>query len=127
MTGPFVIKATSRINEGQAAAYRPLAQEICRRVEEQEPRILAFNIWVSEDEDIEVVLQVHPDAESLEYHLRTLGDLVRQTFEYTDFVSLEVYGPPSDRLRRMFDEESGDVSVTYYPTHWGGLTRLGTG
>ncbi|MGH3458439.1 hypothetical protein [Aeromicrobium sp.] len=99
MSGPFVIRAMSKINDGQADAYRPLAREICEAVEEQEPRVIACNIWVSEEEDAEVVLQVRPDAESLENHLRILGDVVRRTFEYTEFLSLEVYGPPSERIR----------------------------
>ena len=124
MSGPFVIRAMSKINDGQAEAYRPLVREICEAVEEQEPRVLAFNIWVSEKEDAEVVLQVHPDAESLENHLRILGDVVRRTFEYTEFLSLEVYGPPNERIQQMFAAESDGVSVTFYPTHWGGFTRL---
>jgi hypothetical protein len=79
------------------------AQEICRLVEEAEPRVLAFNIWVSEKADSEVVLQIHPDPESLENHLALLGARVRATFEYADFESLEVYGPPSERLARMIN------------------------
>jgi hypothetical protein len=126
MEGPFVIRAYSRINPGAVDDYRPLAQEICRQVEEREPRVLAFNIWVSEDEGSEVVLQVHPDAASLEHHLELLGDLVRGTFAYTEFLDLEVYGPVSERLRQLFATEGDRVRVTYHPVHWGGFTRLGS-
>ena len=124
MSGPFVIRAVSRIKPGLAEEYKPNAQEICRLVEEAEPRVLAFNIWVSDKADSEVVLQIHPDPESLENHLALLGDRVRATFEFADFESLEVHGPPSDRLRRMLHAYEDTVAVTYHPIHWGGFTRL---
>ena len=123
MDGPFVVRAKSRIRPGTAEAYKPLAREICRLVEEREPRVLAFNIWVDEAEGSEVVLQVHPDAASLEHHLELLGEKVTSTFEYADFESLEVYGPPSERLRAIFESES-QVHVTFHSIHWGGFTRL---
>jgi hypothetical protein len=124
MDGPFVIRAMSTIHPGKAESYQPLVQEICRDVEEGQPRVLAFNIWVDEQQTREVVLQIHPDALSLENHLRLLGEKVRSTFAYTDFEALEVYGPPSERLRTMFTEESGGVHVAFFPVHWGGFTRL---
>ena len=129
MDGPFIIRAKSRIKPGVSAAYKPLAQEICRLVEEAEPRVLAFNIWVDEAEGSEIVLQVHPDADSLEYHLQILGEKVRSTFEFAEFESLEVYGPPSDRLKHLFEAEAseGGVRLTFHPLHWGGFTRLQAG
>lgn len=127
MDGPFVIRAKSRIRPGVAASYRPLAQEICRLVEQREPRVLAYHIWVDRAEESEVVLQVHPDADSLEHHLDLLGDTVRSTFEYADFEGLEVYGPPSDALRVMFESQAPQVQVSFHSVHWGGFTRLAGG
>ena len=66
---------------------------------------------------------MHPDAASLEHHLELLGEKVTSTFAYADFESLEVYGPPSERLRAIFEAES-QVHVTFHPIHWGGFTRL---
>jgi hypothetical protein len=56
MSAPFVVKTVSRIHPGKAAAYRGLAEEICRLAEEREPRLLAFHIFVNEDESSEVVV-----------------------------------------------------------------------
>ena len=81
MTGPFIVKTISRIHEGKGEEYRPLVEEICRLAEELEPRLLAFHIYVSEDESSEVVVQVHPDAESMQTHLQALGEKVRATVE----------------------------------------------
>ena len=98
-------------------------EEICRLVEEREPRVLAYHIWVDEPGESEVVLQVHPDAASLEQHLAMLGDTVRSTMEFAELETLEVYGTPSDELRAMFERLAPQVRVTIRPVHWGGFTR----
>ncbi len=124
MDGPFVVRATSRLRPSDAPSYRPLVGEICRLVEEREPRVLAYHVWVDEAGESEVVLQVHPDAASLEHHLAILGDTVRSTMDYAELETIEVYGTPSDELRAMFESLGPQVQVTVRPVHWGGFTRL---
>ena len=50
MAGPFIVKTVSRIHPGKAGAYRPLVEELWQLAEEREPRLLAFHIYVTEDE-----------------------------------------------------------------------------
>ena len=123
MSAPFIVRATSKIHAGQAAAYRPVAAEFCRLTEQSEPRLLAFHIFTSEDETTEVVVQVHPDAESMEYHLQVMGSKVRETFAFTEFTSLEIYGQPSDALLSRLEQATEGIPFAVYPTHWGGFTR----
>lgn len=128
MSAPFIVKTVSRVHDGKAAAYRPLAEEICTIAEEQEPRLLAFHIFVTEDERTEVVIQVHPDAESMQHHLEVLGQKVRETADYTDFESLEIYGQPNEALLAWLPHVTEGIKFTLYPMQWGGFTRLeGTG
>jgi hypothetical protein len=124
MSAPFIVKTVSRIHTGKGAAYRPLAEEICRLAEEREPRLLAFHIFVNEDETSEVVIQIHPDAESMQHHLEVLGRKVRETAEYTDFESLEIYGQPNDAILEWLPRVTEGISFTLHPMQWGGFTRL---
>ena len=124
MSAPFIVKTTSRIHDGKAAAYRPLAEEICKLAEEQEPRLLAFHIFVTEDERSEVVIQVHPDAESMQHHVEVLGQKVRETADFTDFESLEIYGQPNEALLGWLPRLTEGITLTLHPTQWGGFTRL---
>ena len=124
MSGPFVVKTVSKIHPGKAESYRPMVAEFCKLAEEREPRLLALHIYVSEDQSSEVVLQIHPDAESMQHHLEAMGDKVRETFAYTDFESLEIYGQPNDELRAWIERVSEGVPFTLHETHWGGFTRL---
>jgi quinol monooxygenase YgiN len=124
VSGRFVVKTVSRIQPGKAEAYRPVISEFCKLVEETEPRLLAFHIYVSEDQSSEVVIQIHPDAESMQYHLDVMGRKVRETFAYADFESLEIYGQPNDEPREWIERVSEGVPFTLHEMHWGGFTRL---
>ena len=124
MSGPFIIKTVSRIHPGQVSAYRPLAEEICQLAEEREPRLHAFHIYVTEDETSEVVIHIHPDAESMEHHLQVLGEKVRATGEFTDFESLEIYGELNDALREWLPYVTEGIEFTHHSVHWGGFSRL---
>ena len=124
MSAPFIVRSVSRIHTGQADAYEPVAAEFCRLAEEQEPRLLGFHIYVSEDRSSEVVIQIHPDAESMQHHLAVMSPYVRETFAFTDFESLEIYGEPNDALRAWIPRVSEGIAFTHHPVHWGGFTRL---
>ena len=124
MSGPFIVKTTSTIHPGKANAYTPLAREICELVQEKEPRVLGFHIYTNDDQSSEVVIQIHPDAESMQYHINLVREKVRETFGYTDFESLEIYGAVSDELGKWIERVSEGVPVSLYPVHLGGFTRL---
>ena len=124
MSGPFIIKTVSRIHDGKASAYRPLAEEICRLADEREPRLLAFHIYVTDDESSEVVIHIHPDAESMQHHLQVLGEKVRATSDYSDFESMEIYGQPNAALLEWLPHVTEGISFSLHSTHWGGFSRL---
>jgi hypothetical protein len=126
VSGPFIVKTVSRIHPGKAGEYRSMLQEFCRVVEENEPRLLAFHVYVSEDETSEVVVQIHPDAASMRHHLEVMGQKVRETLAFTDFESLEIYGEPDDELSEWIRRVSEGVEFRFHPVHWGGFTRLAT-
>ena len=124
MSAPFIVKSVSRIHPGKADAYRPVAAEFCALVAEREPRLLGYHIYVSEDSTSEVVVQIHPDVESMQHHLEVMGEKVRETFAFTDFESLEIYGEPNDALTEWLSRVSQGVQFSLHPVHWGGFTRL---
>jgi hypothetical protein len=127
MPAPFIVKSVSRIHPGKAEAYQPVAAEFCRVAQENEPRLLAFHIYVTEDRSSEVVIQIHPDAESMQHHLQVMGEKVRETFAYTDFESLEIYGQPNEALSEWIPRVTEGIPFTLHPVQWGGFTRLGAG
>ena len=67
MSGPFIFIATNRLKEGKLEDERERVPGLVEFIEENEPRLLAFNEYAN-DEGTEVsVVQVHRDAESMEF------------------------------------------------------------
>ena len=68
MSGPFIFIATNRLKEGKLDEERRRVPGLCDFIEANEPRLIAFNEYASEDGTEVGVVQVHPDAESMEFH-----------------------------------------------------------
>ena len=124
MSGPFIMMSKSRIRPGKADAYAAWSADMFGDVEEQEPRLLAFNVWESADHTSSVVIQVHPDAESFEYHLKLFGERVKEAFDYIDVEGVEIYGPPSPFVEQFVTHGVPGMPVTVHPLHKAGFTRL---
>jgi hypothetical protein len=62
MTAPFIFVATYRIKEGKLEEYEKLWRGLVEFVQANEPRLLAFNTYASEDGTEATTIQVHPDA-----------------------------------------------------------------
>ena len=124
MSGPFIMMSKSRIKPGKVDAYAAWSADMFGDVEEQEPRLLAFNVWESADHTSSVVIQVHPDAESFEYHLKLFGERVREAFDYIDVEGVEIYGPPSPFVEQFVTHGVPGMPVTVHPLHKAGFTRL---
>ena len=123
MAGPFCVLSKSRIKPGKADAYAAWCADMFRDVEEQEPRLLAFNVWESEDHTSSVVIQVHPDAELFEFHLQLFGERVKETFDFIDVDGVEIYGPPSPFVEQFITHGLSGIPVTAHPLHKAGFTR----
>ncbi len=124
MTGPFIVISRSRTKPGKAEAYSAWCEDFVPVVEEKEPRLLAFNIYESDDHSMSVVVQVHPDAESMEYHLKLLGEKVGETFDYVDVESVELCGPPSPWVTEWANHGIEGLNVVLHPVLRAGFTRL---
>jgi hypothetical protein len=60
----------------------------------------------------------------MQHHLEKLGRNVRETAEYTDFESLDIYGQPNDAIMEWLPHVTGEIQFTLQPTQWGGFSRL---
>ena len=126
MTGPFIFIATNRLKEGTLEAERQRVPGLADFIEANEPRLLAFNEYASEDGSDVAVVQVHPDAESFEFHMGVVRERAasayRETLEAT--TSVQVFGLPNEVILEMLRRTAGSgVQYTVRPHHLGGFTR----
>jgi hypothetical protein len=90
---------------------------------------LAFNEYVNEDGTEVGVVQIHPGAASMEFHMGVVAERAArayaQTLEAT--TSIQVYGEPSDAVLEMRRRQAGaGVPMTVKRHHLGGCTRVKT-
>ncbi len=72
------------------------------------------------------VVQVHPDAASMEFHLDIVGDRAREAYAQTleATTGIQVFGTPTDNVLRMLSQQAGSgVPLSIYPHYLGGFTR----
>jgi hypothetical protein len=126
MSGPFIFIATNRLRENQLDAERERVPELSAFIEASEPRVIAFNEYASEDGTQVAVVQVHPDAESMELHMDVVAERAARAYAATleATTSIQVFGTPSDAVLEMLRRQAGaGVPLTVHRHHLGGFTR----
>ena len=129
MSGPFIFIATNRLKEGKLEEERKRVPALCDFVEANEPRLIAFNEYVNEEGTEVGVVQVHPDADSMEFHMNVVREQAQRAYAETldATTSIQVYGTPSDTVLEMLRQQAGSgVSLSVRRYHLGGFTRVRT-
>jgi hypothetical protein len=97
---------TSDVRGGALEALKPAMKDLVDFVEANEPRIIAYNVYLSDDGTRMTVVHVHPDPESLEYHMEVVGPVLRQFVELVSLSSIHVYGEMSEKVLRQLHEKA---------------------
>ena len=115
MPGPFIFIATNRLRDGRFDAEQQRVPELSRFIEAHEPRLIAFNEYVNEDHTEVAVVQIHPDAASLEFHMGVVGDRAREAYAQTleATTGIQVFGTPTDNILRMLEQQAGRSSAKH--------------
>ncbi len=126
MTGPFIFIATNRLKQGKLERERARVPELVDFVEANEPRLIAFNEYANEDGTEVAVVQVHPDADSMIFHMNLIAD--RAAGAYADTLeattNIQVFGAPGAAIADMLRNQAGaGVPLSVKPHFLGGFTR----
>jgi hypothetical protein len=127
MSGPFIFIATNRLKEGRLDEERKRVPGLCDFIEANESRLIAFNEYVNENGTEVGVVQVHPDADSMEFHIQMIRERAARAYAETleATTSIQVYGTPSDSILEMLKQQAGSgIPMSIKPHHLGGFTRL---
>ncbi len=126
MSGPFIFIATNRLKPGKLAARGKRVPGLVDFVEANEPRLIAFNEYVNADGTEVAVVQIHPDADSMAFHMEVVAE--RAAAAYAETVdattSIQVFGMPSKTVLEMLERQAGvGMPLTVKSSHLGGFTR----
>jgi hypothetical protein len=126
MAGPFIFIGTHRLKEGKLGDFKDAWRDLVAIVEENEPRMIAFNAYANEDGTEVAVVQLHPDASSMELHMQVVRDHITSAYEklLDETTSIQVFGELSEVARGMMEHLAGSgVALRVKPHPLEGFTR----
>jgi|SRR5215217_8974577 len=75
MTQPIVYLDTSEVRSGRLAELKAAMNDLARFVQANEPQLLAYHVYFSDDGTRMSVLHINPDSASLERHIKVAGPM----------------------------------------------------
>jgi len=127
MSGPLIMISRSRIKPGHRETYEAHLRQATEMVESEEPRVIAFNSWTSEDGTEVSTVHFHPDADSLDTHLKLYFErLAGPVAESVDSYELDIWGVASESALSALRSVPG-MQVRVLPVHEAGFMRLREG
>jgi hypothetical protein len=125
--GPLLYVDTSDVREGALERLKAAIEELVEFLEANEPRLLAYNVYFSDDGGRMTVMHVHVDSESLEYPLEVGGPRFRELADLVTLSSIEIYGEPSEKALAQLRDKArvlGSGEVIVHRAH-AGFSRFG--
>lgn len=84
MSQPFIFISTHTIREGKLDDFEELNRSFVEFVEAYEPRLIGLHVYMNDDGTEASLVQIHPDADSMEFHLQLAGAEIQKAFEVVD-------------------------------------------
>jgi hypothetical protein len=98
MSDPIIYVDNSEIREGQFEALAAAMNELAQFVEANEPQIYAYRVYFDERRARMTVIHIHPDVESLEFHMKIAGPLFSKFANFVKLFRIDLYGAPSEYI-----------------------------
>lgn len=127
MSQPFIYIGAYRLKEGQLEAFKQSCGGLVEFIESNEPRMISFNVYANEDGTEASVVQVHPDADSMLFHMQLLQEHIASAYDEDSALDVttsnQIYGTPSDAVLDMIRQFDPGVPLIVKPHPLGGFTR----
>jgi hypothetical protein len=122
---PFVFISTHAVKKGTLEAVKQWSREFAELTEANEPRLLAWQLFINEDQSEVSSVLILPDAAAMDVHLQVAGEMIGKGLELAPTISLQSYGAPGPVLQNVLNmnAEAG-VTVTVKSSSVNGFTRV---
>src|SRR5215211_584362 len=105
MPPPIVYVDTCAIREGKHEQLELAMKDLAAFVEANMPRVISYGFFLDQNRTQMTVVAIHPDSESLEFHMDTGAAEFRRFGDLLDLLRIEVYGAVSDpALERLHEK-----------------------
>jgi quinol monooxygenase YgiN len=126
MREPIIFVDTWKIGEGKLDAFKDATREFVDFVAESEPQLIAYQVYIDEESNHSTVVQIHPDSESIEFHMNVAGPQFGRFMDlYEPGGRIEVHGRPAPRVLNGMRELAQQFGVTVVvKERYAGFARL---
>jgi hypothetical protein len=104
--GPLVYVDTAAIRDGALAELKPALEELVGFIEANEPQLIAYNVYLSDDGSRMTVVHLHRDSASLEYHMDVAGPAFRRFVNLVTLSSIDLYGESSAKVLAQLHDKA---------------------
>jgi hypothetical protein len=113
---------TSEVRPGKLGELKEAMAELAAFVEQNEPQILSYSVYFSDDGSTMKVLHLHSDVASLELHLEVAGPRFPPVAPLITMKTIEIFGRPTEELLAQLRRKAqllGAGSVIVHDAHAG--------
>jgi hypothetical protein len=97
MSEPLVYVDRSKVRDGALEELRSAIREFAEFIDANEPQLIAYNVYISDDGSEMTVMHLHPDSASLDYHMDVARPRFGRFAELVTLSSIHIYGEPSEK------------------------------
>jgi hypothetical protein len=127
MSEPIVYIDSSEIRAGKLPQLEAGMKELADFVEASEPQMISYGFFLDEERTRMTLIAIHPDSDSMEFHMEVAGPLFRKFAPWIDMKTIEIYGRPSAKVLEQLRDKArmlGGSSVVVHELH-SGFGRFG--
>ena len=106
MSQPLIYVDTSDVREGALDELKSAIEELADFVEKNEPQLISYNAYFSDDGSQITVVHVHADSASLDYHMEVAGPRFGRFADLLTLSSIHIYGEPSEKVLKQLHEKA---------------------
>ena len=125
MVEPLILITTLTLKEGKLEDFKQYSKEFSQFIEANEPRLIHFEQYINEDGTEVTGVQIHPDEDSMAFHLQLIREHMTQVFEFIDAIkSLQIYGTPSAAFVEQMKPQPADLYPVIVRSKFAGFNRI---
>jgi quinol monooxygenase YgiN len=125
----IVVIDSSEVREGKLEEVQTALKELVEFVEANEAAPIAYNVYFSDDGTRMSVVQIHPNAASMEFHMKVAGPIFGKFADLLELSRVDFYGTPTAELLEQMRHKAqllGSSHVIVNELH-AGFTRFAPG
>lgn len=125
MASPFILITSHRVPDGELPKLEELGRAFVESIDANEPDVLDFELYLSEDGTKLTHVLVQRDAAAMDRHFQISGELIGKSLEAAPTTDITVLGEPGPILSQVLAKNAAEgVNVRVQPRQLNGLVRV---